>query len=346
MKVLITGGLGFVGINLARYLAQTMKDARIIAADVNVADAATLAFLKPVANRVHIARLDVTDRAALRDLVQSHAITHIVHAAAITPTDQQEQAQAPLVVDVNLGGVINVLDVALESPSVERLLLCSSSGVYGAPQTLAKVPNLRKGQIEDAPLQLDNLYTITKHSAELLAARFSALSGKPMASARLAAIYGPLERPTGSRERTSHVERLRAALQAGRTVRVAGPDVPRDWTYTLDMGEAIRALLGAPRWNHSIYNVSCGQAATFRQIVEAFVARGLRVEWVSDPAEAEIAMRPEQARAPLDISRLQRDAGFVPRYDWAAGSADYLALPSLSPQARVAARRRVKEVKP
>jgi len=316
--------LGFVGINLARYLAQTLPQAEIVVADVVEPDPLARAFLQPVADRVHIVYLDVTDRVVFRQWAHGEAVTHIVHAAAITPSDHREQTQAPLVVDVNLGGAINTLDVALESSSVERILLCSSSGVYGASQTLAKAPDLHKGQTEDGPLQLDNLYAITKRSAELLANRYAQLSGKLMASVRLAAIYGPMERPTGSRERVSHVERLRAAQQEGRSVRVAGPDVPRDWTYTLDMGEAIRALLCAPRWRHTVYNVSCGQAVNFRQVVNAFVMRGLRVEWVQDPDAADIAMRPSQARAPLVISRLQNDTGFVPRYDLATGLADYV----------------------
>jgi nucleoside-diphosphate-sugar epimerase len=318
MRILVTGGLGFVGINVVRYLAQALE-AQVIAADVLTPDPLTQVFLNPVAERVRIVHLDMTDRAAFRQLVQTEAVTHIIHAAAITPDDRRERQQASFIVDVNLGGAINALDVALESPSVERLLLCSSSGVYGASPGAS---SLVSHQPEDGRLQLDNLYAITKHSAELLAIRYAELSGKAMASVRLAAIYGPMERPTGSREQMSHVWRLRAALETGRPVQVAGPEVLRDWTYTLDMGEAIRALLCAPRWRHTIYNVSCGQAATFRQVVEAFVADGLCVEWVQDPDTADIAMRPSQARAPLDISRLQSDTGFIPRYDLATGLAD------------------------
>ncbi len=322
MKILVTGGLGFVGINLVRYLAQALK-AQVIAADVLTPDPLTQVFLNPVAKRVRVVHLDVTDRAAFRQLVQTEAVTHIVHAAAITPDDRRERQQASFIVDVNLGGAINALDVALETASVERILLCSSGGVYGAP-----VGDPARPQSEDGPLQLDNLYAITKHSAELLTTRYAELSGKAMASARLAAVYGPMERPTGSREQMSHVQRLRAALETGRPVRVAGPEVLRDWTYTLDIGEAIRALLCAPRWRHTIYNVSCGakRAVTFRQVVDAFVAHGLRVEWVQAPEAADVAMRPSQGRAPSDISRLQGDTGFAPRYDLATGLADYVSF--------------------
>ena len=139
---------------------------------------------------------------------------------------------------MNLGGAINVLEGAIQNPLAERVLLLSSSGLYGAPKEnpISPLP-------EDSPLQLNNLYGITKYSAELLGARYATLSGKMIASARLAAPYGPMERPIGSRERMGQLQQLLVALQEERVALVAGPAIQRDWTYVLDTAEAIRALL-------------------------------------------------------------------------------------------------------
>ncbi|HEU5013502.1 MAG TPA: KR domain-containing protein [Roseiflexaceae bacterium] len=68
MKLLVTGAHGFVGVNLVRWLAATLPDATIVAADLQPPDALTTAFLAPVAARVQHATLDVTDRAALARL--------------------------------------------------------------------------------------------------------------------------------------------------------------------------------------------------------------------------------------------------------------------------------------
>ncbi len=189
----------------------------------------------------------------------------------------------------------------------QRVLVVSSSGVYGTP-----APGELQPQRETDPLDLTNLYTITKYSAELLAARYAVLSGKPMAAVRLPGIYGPMERSLTSRRHTSAPGRLMAALRAGRPVRVAGPEVARDWTYAADVAAGVWALLTARQWRFPVYNLSCGQAVPFGAVVQAFVAAGLQAEWIDDADQAEIAMRPQQMRAPLDIGRIRADAAFQP----------------------------------
>jgi nucleoside-diphosphate-sugar epimerase len=307
MRILITGGLGFVGINLVRHLA-SQNGTFVVAADLSDLDGMADEFLAPVRARLAVARLDVTDRQAYEDLVASEDITHIVHAAALTPTDEQERSAPARAVDVNLGGTLNALEAARRSPAVTRVLVASSSGVYD--------PAYRGGgrQPEAGPFALDNLYAITKYGGELLAARYAELCVKEMAAVRLGPVYGLLERPAPSRPRTSQPARLLAALGAGQAVRVAGPEVRRDWTFTADVAAAIWALLRAPRWRHPVYNVSCGRAVSFREVVDAFVLYGLQGTWVDDPDAADIAMRPHQERTPLDIARLAADTGFVPAY--------------------------------
>jgi len=318
MKILVTGGLGFVGVNLVRGLAER-PGVRVVAADVLPWDNAIDRFLAPVRGQVVPRRLDVRDRAAVEEIVAGEAITHIVHAAAITATDEEERARAAEIVAVNLQGSIHVLDAALSAPSVERAIVVSSSGVYGAPAGDPLLP-VR----ETDPLDLSNLYAITKHSTELLAARYAVLSGKPMTAVRLPGIYGPMERSKESRRHLSAPGRLMAALREERAVRVSGPGIMRDWTYAADVAQGIAALLSAGRWRHSVYNLSCGVAVPFRAVVDAFIGAGLRAEWVADPVEADIAMRPQQERAALNIERLRTDAAFEPAFPLAAGIAAWL----------------------
>ncbi len=319
MQILVTGGLGFVGINIVRGLA-ALPGMQVVAADVLPWDDAIERFLAPVRDRVRYRRLDVRERADVQDMVADEAITHVVHAAAITATDEEERARAAEIVAVNLQGSIHVLDAARAVPAVERVIIVSSSGVYGAPAGDPLLP-VR----ETDPLNLTNLYAITKQSAELLAARYAVLSGKPMAAVRLPGIYGPMEHSKASRRHTSAPGRLMAALRAGRAVHVAGPDVYRDWTYTADVAHGIAALLAAPRWQHAVYNLSCGVAVPFRAVVDGFVAAGLRAEWVADADAADVAMRPSQTRAALAIDRLREDTGFAPAYLLPKGIAAWLA---------------------
>ena len=323
MKILITGALGFVGVYLVRKMAAQSKarsrsgcGSMIIAADLRQPDEKLGRFLAPVEKDIEIVRLDVTDRDAVHKLINEASITHIVHGAALTPTVEQEMAQPTHIVDVNLGGAINVLDAAAHSATVERLLTVSSSGIYGAPAN----PPFRS-QPEEGPLSLANLYTVTKYSAELLTQRYSQLCGKPMASVRLGPIYAPIELPSASRPRISQPGQLLAALRDQREVKVAGPSVKCDWTHADDIAQAIWALLIAPRWRYSLYNVSNGVAVTFGDVVDEFVEHGLSATWVPQPNQADIAMLPSQERLPMDISRLERDSGFVAQYDLTKGLA-------------------------
>ena len=163
----------------------------------------------------------------MHDLVERAGVTHIVHGAAITALPQEEAARAVEIVDVNLGGTINILAVAASVPSVARVLTLSSSGVYDGP---AARPQEQAGGSPTGGrrLALDGLYSITKRSAELLTERYASLTGKPMASVRLPAVYGPLEKPSPSRPGTSTMHRLMEALRHRRPVTVAGPQVGRD----------------------------------------------------------------------------------------------------------------------
>ena len=281
MRVMVTGGAGFFGANLVRCLAATADAEVVVCADLALPDEVTARYLAPVAERVRAVELDVTDRAAFVRLVKELGITHLVHAAAITPDDAQERAQPDAVVDINLGGATNALSVLANSPGLERLLLVSSSGVYGAAGAHPGAEPASSGQSENGPLHLDSLYAVTKRCAELLGARYAAVLDRPVTAVRLGPLYGPLERPSRTRRHTTAIHQLAVALAAGQPVRVAGPDVVRDWTYVVDAAEAVSMLLQAPQWSYPVYNVSCGVGYSFRQVVEAFAAQGLQAMWVS-----------------------------------------------------------------
>lgn len=304
MRILVTGGLGFVGIHLVRWLAERIPSAFVVAADVQPLKPETEAFFEPVRKNIIVTNLDVRERNAFRQLVKDHGIQAIIHAAAITPDDQQERERMDWVMDVNLGGAMNALIIAAKEPSVNQLLLVSSNGVYG------KVPPGSPPMDEESPQELEILYTITKHSAELLTKRASQLSGKRMAAVRLSAIYGELERVAESRNRTSHINRLYQALIEKRQVKVYGQAVSRDWLYAGDCADAIRLLLLAPKWNHPVYNLGSGKPLSFEEMVTVFTDHGLHAEWVDDPSNADISMTTSQARAVLDLNRLKQDTGF------------------------------------
>ena len=316
MRILVTGALGFVGINLVRFFA-SQAGAQVIAADTSPLNRTASHFLRSVTKQVQHIKINICDRAAIQSLFATWNITHIVHAAALTLEDTI--ATASRLVEVNLGGSINLLDAVLSNKTVERAIFISSSGVYGPPEH-----HIKQLQCESDPLQLETLYSITKRSTELILARYSILCRKPIIAVRLSAVYGPMEHTKLSRPSTSAVHQLMTALRDRSRVRVAGQDIVRDWTYTTDIARGIWELLGAREWRHPVYNLSCGEATAFSQVVQAFTDLGLVVKWSTGHQIADIGMYPHQARAPLDIGRLSGDTGFKPSFNLSSGLEDWL----------------------
>lgn len=296
------------------------KGAEVVAADIVEPNSEIRAFLERVSDKVRWRPLDVRQREAFEALVREEAVGQIIHAAAITPDYETEQARMDTVLEVNLVGALNAILAAARAPTVEQFVLLSSSAVYGAPSPGATAP-----QSEDSHLELGNLYTLTKYSAEILLPRCADLSGKRMAAVRLGSVYGEMERPMVSRGRMSHIGRLRDAQLSGRRVRVAGKAIERDWIYAADVAEAIWALLVSAKWHYSVYNIGAGQPLSFGEIVEAFGHWGLDFVWVDDPRQAEIAMQPQDARAPLDITRLKEDTRLAFAYSPAERLQHYLS---------------------
>jgi nucleoside-diphosphate-sugar epimerase len=316
VSVFVTGAAGFVGLNIVRRLAEHGAD--VIALARREPDAETLRFLEPVRSRVRFAEGDVRDRERLISLVRAAGARRIIHGAAITSADL-ERADPAGFVDVNLGGTVNVLEAA-RLTNAERVVLISSSAVYGAPQDRERLIR------EDDPLQISGIYTICKQAGEALCRRYGELFGLSAVAGRLGTAYGPLERPTGSRATMSQVYALVHAALEQRELRIFGAERLRDVCHIDDVAEAFSGLALAETLNHTIYNVSAGTAHSLRQIAAALdpLAPGLRWTPAETPAAADLVVLPPSERGPLDLSRLHADLGFRPQWSLEAGLARYL----------------------
>jgi nucleoside-diphosphate-sugar epimerase len=249
--------------------------------------------------------------------VRSVGTERIVHGAAITSTELERSDPAGFV-DINLGGTLNVLEAARLSEA-ERMVLISSSAVYGAPRN----PHLIS---EDEPLQIGSIYTICKQAGEALCRRYGELYGLSAVAGRLGTAYGPMERPSGSRATMSQVYVLVHAALEQRELRIFGADRLRDVCYIADVAEAFCRLALADTLQHTIYNVSAGTAHSLRQIAAALQTLVPGVRWA--PAEtaavADLVVLPSAERGPLDLGRLHADLGFSPHWSLEAGLAEYV----------------------
>ena len=124
MTTLVTGGNGWLPSHVVRRLAGAGET--VVSYDLMEPDDYLRAFLGDDISNVVFEAGDVTDRVRLREAAARHGVTSIVSAAAITPRVDRERREPERIIAVNLGGVVNALEVARELPDFRRFVQISS----------------------------------------------------------------------------------------------------------------------------------------------------------------------------------------------------------------------------
>jgi nucleoside-diphosphate-sugar epimerase len=312
---LVTGATGFLGPHIVWEAAARQL---VVAVDRRMPDETVRAFLArdaKRAGRVTWVHADVTDYESLFQAASGHAITHVIHAAALTPDAAAEAAGMRETIGVNVLGTANALDLA-RALGVQRTVVFSSSSVYAA--------NDGSPLSEDAPWRDTSAYAVSKQSIERLMAH--AVHGYDMdvVAVRPAALFGPLERPTGAREAMSGIYDLMHAALADEEIRVHDDGVTRDVTAASEVARAVVALLHVGHLSHRIYNLGAGRGYTMPEILTALHAAvpETRYRFVP-PDQATLSFGTSVRRGPLDMARFEGDLGFALNDDLAAHLTTY-----------------------
>lgn len=308
--LLLTGGLGFIGSHTTRALLD--RGASCVLAQRR-GDLDAPLFADELGRRVHLERVDVSDRAALLELGEKHRITGILHLAGAYFGDPIADARS------NLGGLLNLVEAA-RVWGVRRMGVASSIGVYDG---VGDNP-LR----EDQPLPLAAHHDIaaSKKANEILVSHLGAATGVEIYCARIGAIWGPLGRTAS---RFFAVPQLIHAAVNGDAVDIStllGGALPHaddgmDLLYVRDCGRALAALQLAERLEHRVYNVSGGRMTPYREIAAALAEA---VPGSRTPLKPGKDPNPRFPDTWLDISRLRHDTGYEPSYSTAQAVADYV----------------------
>src|SRR3981081_72292 len=205
MKILIFGGTGFVGLNIAAALlarghAVTLFDC------ANLPAAAQHDFAG-YREALTVVQGDITDRQAVMDVV-ADGHDAIVLGAAITAGPAREAADPESIMQVNLLAPLPVL-VAARRSGIARIINLSSGAAFGSAGARAALLD------EETACDPEALYAITKFASERVAARLAALWQCEMISVRLSAVFGPWERTNGVRDTLSPQAQNLAAMPGG-----------------------------------------------------------------------------------------------------------------------------------
>ena len=297
-RALVTGGAGFIGSHIVR---------RLLALDWNVVvlddlSTGSRSNLDEVAPDIRFVEGDVRDLDDVRGAVQG--CDAVFHQAAL-PSVPRSIADPISSHAVNATGTLNVL-VAAREAEVRRVVMASSSSVYGATPGLPKSESM-------ATLPLSP-YAVSKLAAESYCRTWFDLYGVETVALRYFNVFGPRQDPLSAY--AAVVPRFIAAYAAGEPPVIFGDgEQSRDFTYVANVVDAnVRALESAAAPGR-IYNIACNERITLNDL-----ARELGRQMGAGVAPVHAAPRPGEVRHSLaDIGAARADLGYEPRIGLAEG---------------------------
>ena len=318
MTVLISGGTGFVGLNLAEALLRRGDGVVLFALDAPP-DAA-LRRLAMLPGTLAFEQGDVLDTAAFAACLTRRRVDRLFPFAAITSGPGREADAPETVIQVNLLGMVSQLRAARDA-GVRRVVVPSSGAVYG--ESAYGAAPLTEDGTPPVPI---TLYGVTKYAAERAALRLAALWALDLVVARLGAVFGPWERDTGLRDTLSPFWQLADAARSGQSAVLPESLPPYDWLYARDAAAGLLHLLDLPDPPHRVFNLASGQTwdgALLDWCRElAALHPGFTWRRSADPAQCTIRLADTRPRATLSLARLAA-TGWRPAYTQDIALADY-----------------------
>ncbi len=313
MKILIFGGTGFVGINIAAALLA--RGYRVTLFDRSALPRAAQQVFGSYGELLTVVQGDITEPNSVENVIAG-GYDAIVLGAAITAGPAREAADPQSILQVNLLAQVPIL-MAARRGRVARIVNLSSAAAYGAAAFRHALLD------EETACDPVSLYAITKYASEKVAARLAALWQSDIVSVRLSGVFGPWERATELRDTPSAQMQIIAALmQRGEAV-LPRPGI-RDWIYAPDVADAVTLLIGAAKPKHRLYNISTGREWSALQWGQELAAlhRGAICR-LAEPGEAPtIDLHSDADRASLSVSRMELEFGWRARFGCADSAAD------------------------
>ena len=301
--ILITGGMGFIGLHAARFFLDAGESV-VIAQHRSHREPE---FLKDeFGKRVFVETVDIINAHDLFEVMQKHKIDGIVNMVAppvlgSSPTNDLR---------IYTVGLLNLLEAGRVF-GVKRVGLASSTLVYGS---------LPSGPFhEDDPLPIESKTQVEalKKATETLGLHYGDRTGLDVITLRMSFIYGPLYYSMFNLPgRLSHY-----AARDERYDFNDFEDDEYDWCHVKDCARAVQALMMPDNLPHRIYNIGGGASVQNKDVLAA--AKELR-------PDLDLKLQPGRSSAgradvAMDMGRMKADVGFEPEFDIERGLADYVA---------------------
>ena len=303
MKILVTGGAGFIGSAFVR-MAILETDWRVVNFD-KLTYAGNLENLLEVedSDRYRFLHADICDEGAVEAALAEERPDAIVHFAAESHVDRSILSPEP-VIHTNFRGSFTLLEAARRR-GIGRFLHVSTDEVYGSLAAPLEAT-------EEFPLNASSPYSASKAASDLLARSYFTTYGLPVVITRASNNYGPYQFPE------KLIPLMIANAFEDRPLPVYGDGMQvRDWLYVEDHCRGILAALEKGR-DGEIYNIGGNRSLPNMEVVRRILAATGKPESLIQFVTDRLG---HDRRYALSSEKLMRDAGWRPRMDFETGLA-------------------------
>lgn len=298
MKILVTGGAGFIG---SEFVRQGVRKGYAITVLDRLSYAGDRERLREVDRDIIFSEADIADRRSVEDIFRKTKPEAVVHWAAESHVDRSIRDASPFI-EANVRGTQVLLDVCRIS-QVEKFINVSTDEVYG---DLGK-----EGQfLEATPLNPSSPYSVSKASADMLGRAYHRTYGIPVLTVRPSNNYGPWQYP----EKLIPVVVMKAVNNESVPVYARGENV-REWLHVSDCASAVFDVLEKGQAGE-VYNIGSGQEKRNIEVVKTI----LRILGKQEDLIEFVEDRPgHDFRYSLNSNRIRTELGWATRVPFAQG---------------------------
>ena len=316
MRVLIAGGQGFVGLNIAEQLLKRGDTVALFGPD-----SAPLAFktaLSALPGELITMEGDVSKRDDLEHAFGGFKPDRVVNAAAITAGLDREKSAARRIFEVNLLGTVEVLEACLRH-QLPRMVQLSTGSVFGQHGRQSEWLD------EDSSSAMpESLYGISKFAAERTCVRYANKRGLSVTTLRLGTVFGRWEYETGVRDTLSIPLQLIKAAYTDE-IAILLRNCADDWIYSTDVAKGVIGALDIGVNPRPLYHLSAGRRwdiANWCSMMSSTFPE-FTYELVDEPTRCTIGRTSSPNRSPMKIEGIQSDFGYQPDFLHEAAFIDF-----------------------
>ena len=311
-RVMVTGGLGFIGSNLARQLVALGADVLVV--DALIPDYGGNPFnIAGIEDRLRVSHVDIRDRASMRELVRDQEVIFNL-AGQVSHIDSMRDPYADL--EINCLSQLTLLEACRHFNTGAKVVFAGTRQIYGRPDSLPVS--------ESHLVRPTDINGINKAAGEYYHLVYNNVFGVRACSLRLTNVYGPRQLIRHNRQGFIGWF-IRLALE-GRTIQIYGDGQQlRDFVHVDDAAEAFLRAGSSDACNGEVFNVGGSQPISHRELTTLLIeaAGSGRVEYVEWPAEKKAI---DIGSFYADSSKFQMATGWTPAVSLREGLSSTLAF--------------------